>query len=400
MIPDYEWTLAEPRALARFVDEQDLVAPLTFPTELSRVDLQASGGAAAVAAEIYQSIANAGLQYDLAPFDTRTGVVQRIRKPATILAERRATCLDLAILFANACLKQDLLSFVVLLEGHALAGFSRTRTRRDTRRGPLPLAWDRGLLNNLDQASELAAEDLQLVECTGLTACASFDSGFPEGRGRGADGRLTFQRACVAGAEQLFKHALPVGAVPLSGQRRFLGLLDVHDLQTRQGFKPANATDRSEGKGESGFQLTVGRDMKVKGDFAVHDVVKTSGDTINVGAVTGSGNVIAVGRGAQAYSVQGGGLSEAFQAARHQITIRPETPAISKEELKQTVSWIEQETAQTATPNEGKLSRWVGTLVDSAPDVLDVIVTGLGNPLGGAAMALKKIIERVRSGRT
>ena len=47
MTPDYEWTLAEPRALARFVNEDDLVAPLTFPAELSRVDTQASGGASA-----------------------------------------------------------------------------------------------------------------------------------------------------------------------------------------------------------------------------------------------------------------------------------------------------------------------------------------------------------------
>ena len=92
-------------------------------------------------------------------------------------------------------------------------------------------------------------------------------------------------------------------------------------------------------------------------------------------------------------------MSDVFNAARQLIAIRPESPKISKEELKQTVGWIEQETAQTAAPSENKLMRWVGTLMDSAPDVLDVIVAGLGNPISGAALALKKVIEHARSGR-
>lgn len=399
MTADHEWTLAEPRALARFVNERDLVAPLTFPADLSRVDTHARGGASAVAAEIYQAIAGAGLQYELAPFDTRSGVVQRIRKPATIRAEKRATCLDLAMLFAAACLKQDLLSYIVLLEGHALAGFSRTRSRRDQRPGPLPLAWERGLLSALDVATELVVDDLQLVECTGLTACVSLDSMFPEGRGRDANGRMTFRRACVAGAEQLLKHARSTGDVPAPGQRRFLCVLDIHDLQTRQGFKPAESRDDSDPKGEPGLRLSVGRDMKVKGDFAGHDMTKSSGDTITIGSISGHDNAVAVGRGAQAYSYRGSGLSDVFNAAQQLIAIRPDSSAISKDELKQTVGWIEQETAQVAAPNEGKLARWVGTLVDSAPDVLDVLVAGLGNPIGGAALSLKKVIEHVRSGR-
>lgn len=403
MTADHEWTLAEPRALARFVNARDLVAPLTFPADLSRVDTYASGGASAVAAEIYQAIVGAGLQYELAPFDTRSGVVQRIRKPATILAAKRATCLDLAVLFATACLAQDLLSFVVLLEGHALAGFSRTRSRRDARRGPLWAAWDRGLLSDLEAATELVAGDLQLVECTGMAACASLDDAFPEGRGRGAEGRLTFQRACVAGAEQILMHAQPAGGVPVPGQRRFLCVLDVHDLQTAQGFTPTETPDVPETRGESGFRLSVGRDMKVKGDLVVGDQVKHSGDTITIGSISGNDNTLAIGRGAQAFSYRGSGLSEVFNAARQLITIRPDSPTISKDELKQTVGWIEQETVQAegqaATPNENKVARWVGTLVDSAPDVLDVIVAGLGNPLGGAALALKKIIERVRASR-
>lgn len=398
MTPEYEWNQAEPRALARYVDPRDLVAPLTFPAELNRVDTLAQSGASAVAAEIYRSIASADLQYELAPFDTRVGVVQRIRKPHTILDEKRATCLDLAVLFATACLKQDLLSFLILLEGHALAGFSRTRTRRDSRLGPLPLAWDRGLLSDLDLAMELVADDLQLVECTGLTAGASFDSVYPERRGRGENGRMTFRRACVAGAEQLLSHAQPAGEVPQPGRRRFLCVLDVHDLQTKQEFKPAASADKAES--EAGLRLSVGRDMNVKGDFAIRDIVKNSGDTIQVGSISGSGNVLAIGRGAHASSVQSGGLSPVFDAARHLIAIRPESSEITREELKQTVGWIEQEAGQAGTPNEGLLRRWVGTLLDSAPDVLDVIITGLGNPIGGAALALKKVIERARARNT
>lgn len=89
MTAEYEWTLAEPRALARFVNERDLVAPLTFPADLSRVDTHTSGGASAVAAEIYQAIAGVGLNLRARRPLTRVPVVQRICKPATLLARTR-----------------------------------------------------------------------------------------------------------------------------------------------------------------------------------------------------------------------------------------------------------------------------------------------------------------------
>ena len=60
---------------------------------------------------------------------------QRVRSPSRVLAERRGTCLDLALLVA-ACLEAIGLDPVVcLMRGHALAGYWRTRDARE-RWGP------------------------------------------------------------------------------------------------------------------------------------------------------------------------------------------------------------------------------------------------------------------------
>ncbi|HRE28226.1 MAG TPA: hypothetical protein PK954_16415, partial [Anaerolineales bacterium] len=120
------WAQAEPRALARYVRPQDLAAEFRLPTYINRLDLLQAEGPKGLAGALYERIARLGLNYDLAPFDPRSGVVQKIRTPAHILAEGRATCLDLAVSFAAACLENDLLSLIVTVEGHAFAGFSAT----------------------------------------------------------------------------------------------------------------------------------------------------------------------------------------------------------------------------------------------------------------------------------
>ena len=57
---------------------------------------------------------------------------QRLRMPSTVLAERAGTCIDLALLFA-ACLELvDIYPVVFLLEGHALPGWWRHSSFRDS----------------------------------------------------------------------------------------------------------------------------------------------------------------------------------------------------------------------------------------------------------------------------
>jgi hypothetical protein len=59
------------------------------------------------------------------PPPTYTAASQRVRAPSRILAERRGTCIDLALLFA-ACLEQiGIKPVLFLLRGHAFAGYWR-----------------------------------------------------------------------------------------------------------------------------------------------------------------------------------------------------------------------------------------------------------------------------------
>ncbi len=89
------------------------------------------------------------------------------------------------------------------------------------------------------------------------------------------------------------------------------------------------------------------------------------GDTISVGAVSGTG--IAIGRGAQAHVQQGGsGDQEAFARAFAQIyaasKARPEDPDVDKEEVTNMVKRIQQEAQQGEQANENKLTRWLRNL--------------------------------------
>lgn len=401
----YEWTQAEPRALARVVRPQDLSPEFKLPAYINRLDLLQAEGPQGLAGALYRVVARLELNYDLAPFDPRAGVVQKIRTPAQILKEGRGTCLDLAVLFAALCLDNDLLSLIVTVEGHALAGVALGRTRQNPGRAPKALAWDRGLLDDVDVLRELAGDAVALVECTGLARSRSLDAAFPEGRGREASGAMSFERACAAGGEQA-DQAVPRDEVPGAGQRRFLYALDVHELQVNQGFTPEDAlagNAQTSGAGSGGARVGVqsGRDVTVQGDVVGRDRVhKQFGDTIQVGPITGSTGV-AIGRGASATVTSGAtpaDLAAAFALIYKQIDARPVDPQVEKDELVETVQRIEKEAGKGAAADEGKLGRWVKNIAGMAPDILDVMAAALGGPLSAAGVILQKVVARAKQG--
>src|SRR5262249_42511951 len=158
------------------------------------LDLLARKGPVGLMEQLYSVLRDQGIRYDLALFDPHPGITQRIRKPETILAEKTGTCLDLAVLFAGMYLAHDLLPLIVLVEGHAFAGVSRIRTRRDTSRRAGAFAFTRGYLNDLNRLRELARSEYVFVECTGCTqSTAALDARYPEGRGREASGYMSFE---------------------------------------------------------------------------------------------------------------------------------------------------------------------------------------------------------------
>ena len=397
----YEWTQAEPRALARFVRPQDGVDAFRLPRYINRLDLLQAEGPVGLAGALYRTVSQRGLNYDLAPFDPRSGVVQKVRTPARILQEGRGTCLDLAVLFASLCLENDLLSLIVALEGHALAGVYRQRTRHDARRAAKALAWDRGVLTDRTILQELVdTDEVLLVECTGMARSHSLDTAQPEGQGREASGVLSFERACTAGAEQIAR-AATTPDVPGQKQRRYLYALDIHDLQARQGFEPVEDPEPpNTAPSKTSHAINVSQQgsgvLHITGDLVGRDKTsKRIGDDIRVGDISGTG--VAVGAGARA-TVTGGAsasdLAMLFAAAYRQIAQRPEDPNVDKDELRDAVQHLEKETAKGEEANENRLERWVKHLAGMAPDILDVMGAALGGPLSAAGMILKKVIER------
>jgi len=401
----YEWAQAEPRALARYVRPQDLAADFRLPTYINRLDLLQAEGPKGLAGALYGRIARLGLNYDLAPFDPRSGVVQKIRTPAHILAEGRATCLDLAVAFAAACLENDLLSLIVTVEGHAFAGVSLTRTRQKVGRAPKALAWTKGLLDDGVVLHELAGQEFVLVECTGMVRSLSLNAALPEGQGRDASGAMSFERACAAGAEQV-AGSIPIGAVPVAGQRRFLYALDIHDLQVNQGFAPEAESPEESGSGtrsRDGVSIRSAGDVQIGGDLTGRDRITTTttthtGDTITVGDISGSSG-IAIGRGASATVTTGAGdLAAAFAMIYQSIQARPADPAVDKDEIVEAVQRIEKEAGKGAAAEPGKLERWAKNIAGMAPDILEVMAAAFAGPATAAGTILKKVIERARSG--
>lgn len=123
----------------------------------------------------------------------------------------------------------------------------------------------------------------------------------------------------------------------------------------------------------------------------------STGDNIRVGDVSQS--YVAVGRQARVtvtHGLQGEELARLFAPAYQRIEARPEDPNVDKSEIKETVQKIEQEVAQGEQANPTKMKRWLKTLEEVAPDILEVIVTALVNPGSAVATVVRKLAENAR----
>jgi hypothetical protein len=415
---NYEWARAEERALARYVDPDDLPAEFKLPPEVNRLDVLAEKNGKGIAALLYQQVCAQNIQYDLAPFNPRLGVVQSIRKPATLLAEKRGTCLDLAVLFATMCLDSDLLPLVVIVDGHAFAGLSLLRTRQDDKKPPQAFAWDKGKLTDLSVLQELAGQEYLFIECTGAArskkALASKD-GFPETRQRDETGLMSFERACEAGSEQLLQHARLADGPASPNQRTFLYALDIHDLQIKHGFEPIKdeqdnvvieSQTQVDARGSQGFinqptgPVTQNNINTQGGDYADGNIDKRSGtfNTVSAGGDLNIGGDF-VGRDNITINagVSGAELAQLFVRIQQQIRARPPDPNVDKEEITGMVERIQQEATKGETANGSKLDRWLRDLADVAPDIFDVTVAALTSPVAAVGMVVKKVAEKAKA---
>ena len=204
------WSTDEHSSLARYVlpDVADQVRPTTV-----RDDAIARGDRAAVVRAIYNSLLERDLHYSREKWD-HLGSTQRIREPEDIFRGGNATCLDLAVLFAGACLGHELLPLIVVVEGHAFVAVSllddprvadsRSRRQRD---GDWITA---GVLHDGDVFARLVAENTGHylpVECTGFAVTERSSVRVPQSD-RAASGTLTFDAAVEAARVHCFEPLL------------------------------------------------------------------------------------------------------------------------------------------------------------------------------------------------
>jgi hypothetical protein len=164
------WNVAQRNTLAELVMPGDAELVLA-PRLRGRVDLLpalAAGGPAAVARELYSTLCGVGIDYALEPLNW-TRQTQLVRTPAEVVFTGQGTCLDLALLFAS-CLEENRIHPVILvLKGHALAGFWSNCWGDEA--PPLGACGDcpePAVLSPGRVRSLIAGGQLGLVECTGF----------------------------------------------------------------------------------------------------------------------------------------------------------------------------------------------------------------------------------------
>lgn len=175
--------------------------------------------------------------------------------------------------------------------------------------------------------------------------------------------------------------------------KRLLGQI----LQSGQ-FAGATITTQQSG----GINLGIGAQIGQMGDIIAGDKIggdKVAGDKITAGDITGSSG-IAIGPGARATVTTGLSGSETarlFQTIYAQIQARPADPSVEKDEIQGKVQQIEQEAKAGTQANEGKLGRWLRELAGMAPDIFDVTVACLTNPVAGVAEVVKKVAAKAKA---
>lgn len=131
--------------------------------------------------------------------------------------------------------------------------------------------------------------------------------------------------------------------------------------------------------------------------------------TVKVGNLSNiSGNVNVAGGSITTHQTTTG-LSAAeikglFDQLYARIDARPNTPSTDKEDLKAEVKEIQATVTEAAKENkkmdENFLARRFRTIARMAPDILEVVVATLANPLAGLGVAVKKVAERARTKTT
>jgi septum formation inhibitor MinC len=127
-------------------------------------------------------------------------------------------------------------------------------------------------------------------------------------------------------------------------------------------------------------------------------IEKSSGDVISIQNV-GSGAAVAAGRGAKASVISNKSLSsivEWMAQINKKINSLPDISQAEKEDIKQQVEKIGDEAQKGSKAEVGRLEKLINTLNVMAPDIFDVVIATLANPLAGIGLVIKKIGDKAK----
>lgn len=121
-----------------------------------------------------------------------------------------------------------------------------------------------------------------------------------------------------------------------------------------------------------------------------------SSENISIGNISG-GVGFSIGKGAQttvtnALYTDKDPIQITFKTIRQTITELPDGP--HRDTATSIVKQLENEAYSGDQADETKIQQWIDFLADIAPDVWEVVVDTLSNPIKGIAVVFKKVAER------
>ena len=201
-----------------------------------------------LAAAVYSAIAGLGVHYAEPPASfERSG--QKIRRPATVIDQRLATCLDTALYFAAALESAGLNPVILMFAGHAAAGVWLTKRTFANAIEP----------DQMEVRKALASHELIVFETTGVThrpamslaeAQSSLDHRMSEEEAHNFVSAIDVRRARSGGITPLASHDpaqryepidgnVPVAPLPLPAAPA-VGNLAIEEVEV----KPTSAAGR------------------------------------------------------------------------------------------------------------------------------------------------------------
>jgi hypothetical protein len=121
-----------------------------------------------------------------------------------------------------------------------------------------------------------------------------------------------------------------------------------------------------------------------------------SGGNITVGNISNAKGV-AVGHGASANvteGLSGQEIAALFQSLSQRVAELPDGP--SKAVAAQAVTGLEQEVNKGEAAKEENLRNWFNFLAQAAPDIWEVAVATLSNPMAGFAAIVKLVAKKAK----